>query len=430
MEEEYADYSSLQYFDILHVAKANAIALLHVIIDNFHLYDFNIATTDELGNSLLHIAVYNNNLRLIRKAIELGANVNLLNDERRTPLHIAAGKGHAEAVEILLRNNAIQNIVDCKGEMPIFRALRKERLKAVESFIANFGNVKLVNANSETLLHLAAEKGLADVARILIKAGVPKDVVSNSGCTPLQIAVEKGFAGVVQVLLKGRVNKRVVDLKKRTILHLSIHYNHTQITRILLNSGGIAINARDKKSCTPLHYAVENNQHEIVELLLNFGADVNAADEDGYTPLHLAAQTCENDALKLLKLLIPSRNTNVRLKTFQGDTILHCASHCGNLQAVKLILKKTTLSHVKNRDHYTPLSLAQQCGCRDVVEYLTKLLLPVGEREGRMVRARSLSTIREEPAKLVKFKDEAKERPSKNVPNTIKLRKSLSMRRL
>jgi len=51
---------------------------------------------------------------------------------------------------------------------------------------------------------------------------------------------------------------------------------------------------------TPLHWAADNGNKEVVELLLAKGADVNAKADNGNTPLHLAIHKGNKDIVKLL----------------------------------------------------------------------------------------------------------------------------------
>ena len=48
-------------------------------------------------------------------------------------------------------------------------------------------------------------------------------------------------------------------------------------------------NAGDDRSCTPLHFAVNRGDPELVGFLLDSGAEMNARDADGDTPLHWAS---------------------------------------------------------------------------------------------------------------------------------------------
>jgi ankyrin repeat protein len=47
------------------------------------------------------------------------------------------------------------------------------------------------------------------------------------------------------------------------------------------------------KSMTPLHYAADRGQVDLVRLLLEHGADVTALDDDGQTAMDVA-ETCEH----------------------------------------------------------------------------------------------------------------------------------------
>jgi len=70
----------------------------------------------------------------------------------------------------------------------------------------------------------------------------------------------------------------------------------------MLIQAGADVNARSANGRTPLSFAVEENEPEIVSLLLAAGADVNAKNKSGSTALIIAAM--ENNNPEVLNVLI------------------------------------------------------------------------------------------------------------------------------
>ena len=89
------------------------------------------------------------------------------------------------------------------------------------------------------------------------------------------------------------------------------------------------VNAKNKTGATPLHFATNYGQLEIVELLISKGADVNAKDHVSITPLHLVP-IFHNHQLKIAGLLI-AKGANVNAKSGDGSTPLDWAETSSSL---------------------------------------------------------------------------------------------------
>ena len=78
---------------------------------------------DDLGWAPLHHAVKTDspNLDMISILARHGADVNVRDKHRRTPLHRAAQFGHVQAVQLLLRLGANKNAEDENGWTPLYR---------------------------------------------------------------------------------------------------------------------------------------------------------------------------------------------------------------------------------------------------------------------------------------------------------------------
>lgn len=56
---------------------------------------------NELSWGALHKAVFHGNIKIVKRLIEAGADVNLLTSDHDTPLHMAAWKNHADVAKSL-----------------------------------------------------------------------------------------------------------------------------------------------------------------------------------------------------------------------------------------------------------------------------------------------------------------------------------------
>ena len=126
---------------------------------------------------------------------------------------------------------------------------------------------------------------------------------------------------------------------------------------------GFDISAVDQDGLTPLHYAIERGDSDIVALLCEEGAgvDVDVELEGGVsdkneltTPLHYAIYLKNADVAKVL--VTAGANTNIKDKN--GDTPLHLAVISNNTEIVQFLSKSPEILNQRNKAGQDPLDAA------------------------------------------------------------------------
>ncbi|WP_265029750.1 ankyrin repeat domain-containing protein [Wolbachia endosymbiont (group A) of Philonthus cognatus] len=131
------------------------------------------------------------------------------------------------------------------------------------------------------------------------------------------------------------------------------------------------INTRSDDKKTPLHYAAQSGNEQVVKLLIEKKANVDTRDRVGNRPLHIAAK---NGYLGIVKVLLDTNKVNVNAKTSPKYkfTPLHFAARNGHLEIVNALLDKGAEVHAETKYKYTPLHLAAENGHFGVVSELLK----------------------------------------------------------
>jgi hypothetical protein len=89
---------------------------------------------DSRGRTALHVACERGNEQIIRKLIELGADLNVRDKSLNSPLHLAVQKSHLRCVYILLRDGADPSLRTKWGQSPYDVAKYKNYMKICRLF--------------------------------------------------------------------------------------------------------------------------------------------------------------------------------------------------------------------------------------------------------------------------------------------------------
>lgn len=172
------------------------------------------------GLSLIHLAAFGGHIDILRTLVTAGADVN-------------------SAMEQLEGDNDTH--LDQKSENP--------NNEADLSWVVNHACV--------SPLLLAVTQNHIRVAELLIDRGAVKDETCVSS---LFYAMDKGFVDLAQLLLSNGAWAHLQDAyESQTLMHVVKNY---KLARMLIDRG-LSVNTKDKKGCTPLHYAAARNSIDV-----------------------------------------------------------------------------------------------------------------------------------------------------------------------
>ncbi len=316
--------------------------------------------------------------KLIRENI--GLNLDCMNRNGYTCLNAAAESRDFEMAEVLLRHGADPNLT-------------------------GFSNTPLISAVCE---------GDVDIVRVLLQFNADVNLCPHTdppvalAASALHFSPERqaDFIGIVRLLVEhgADVNALATDDygHDRTPLSYACEIGNVELVTFLLDHGANVVDAEYDYDSTPLHVAVNSCpsvnllQHlpaeshwnpapyiEIVRLLVEHGAYVNDAATDDYdrTPLSYA---CENGSLELVTFLL-DHGANVdgvdhgAIDAVGGNRYneykpLHIADHHNREAIIHLLCERGARIYLRDRHWKDVMDYARENGHEERVDYYRNML--------------------------------------------------------
>nr|DBA27151.1 TPA: hypothetical protein GDO54_011325 [Pyxicephalus adspersus] len=123
--------------------------------------------------------------------------------------------------------------------------------------------------------------------------------------------------------------------------------------------------------CSSVGHAARRGDIKSLRKLIKKGCSVDVPDNRGWMPIHEAAFSNAAQCLQLLISSAPSQSY-IKSKTFEGESALHLAAKCGSVWCTELLLQAGADPNDLTNDETTPLFLAVESGCGDLVRLLLK----------------------------------------------------------
>ena len=360
---------------------------LHYAVELYHRLLQNRASREEIANAKEIIQA------LICQHPEYGTNINIKDQDGRTPLHYATLYGLQDIANIFIGTD------HC--------------------------NYTLQDTQRMTPLHYAVRSNSNDVLEVIVgKESIAQniDIIGDKGLTPLHLAAIYGNKEAAEFLIGNNANVNAQDSEGRTALHLAVMNKQSEIVSLLLKSKGIVYTTKDCHGLPALFYAFDGNsgdskamgeirdalvmahkgkcdfmddkdtgninlienksmgneenmkviQNQIIEVLINkltklkasgnkkaicslFNLDESAEFNLNWSDIHFAAFAGNQDIIQYLI----SHSVDINLQEQDENmTPIHIAVKVGNKSAVDVLLEKEVNLSIKDRNGNTPLHIA------------------------------------------------------------------------
>ncbi|RLN62209.1 hypothetical protein BBJ29_002354 [Phytophthora kernoviae] len=171
-------------------------------------------------------AVNDGNVPKLRALLDAGTNLDLKDEDERTPLHWACAIGRLEVAEFLLEHaKSSVNVQDDSGWTPLMSAASAGHGDIVGLLLSKGADANLANENGQIPLHY--HRGRQEIAELLLdytrNANQADNVGStpltralggkpSPGNTPLHLAITEGYEGIARFLLENGANPNAKNL--------------------------------------------------------------------------------------------------------------------------------------------------------------------------------------------------------------------------
>lgn len=306
-------------------------------------------------NSNLHKALSEGNLEKCEEYIKLGADINAVGADGKTPLITSVLSGNIDYVRFFLDKGANPNKGYSTNKNKVIRDARSEYLVPLDicksadmaRLLIKSGSDVNFKSFSRVMTSLTRNifTGDLEVAKVLIENGAKLNDIDENGDTLLMNTISfptathihnspKIHAGIdgIRLLLENGVDINATNKQGQTALMVAILNGRSDVAKLIIEKGA-NVNIKDKDGKTAFMLAIVEGNFELAKIILDKGADINAVDNDGRTALLLLfsdekslsvlyssefKQKFLNDAVRFFV----KNRANLNIKDKSGETVL------------------------------------------------------------------------------------------------------------
>ncbi len=357
---------------------------------------------DALGNTALHYAAKNLNLKMIKDVIldncdvinivnnkgyypwqyaleakkvsTMDKNINFQDKDKGGYAHYIVDNNDVNMLEIMcLLSDINLNLQDIAGKTPLHYAVDDESVDMVRALLAKGAEANLSDKEGNNPMHYAAQKYRTEMALMLNQYAIDKgysfDKKNDLGITPLYLALKFRNKVVIESLLESGCDPNCTIENNLSLIHL-LPYQEIEVIKLFLEHYALDFTVKDHKGKNVLHHAAECGNMEAISCLVNYAKEkkyeylLDQQSNNGFKPWYYA--------LKNTKLIHDIKNINA--KDGSGMTLAHNFARIGYDKSLEILKTLSSINlKAKDNDGNTPLHYSAYCNKLEMTKKLLEL---------------------------------------------------------
>ena len=304
----------------------------------------NLNVEDETKKTAFHWAVELRSANCARTLLAAGADIRTQDNHGRTALYKASALGDEPIVKMILEHNNRAKL----SKKEVRRAVLSNQMLIIETYIRA---APIPTDRANLVLMESSVLGKPDVIALAMSFGADIKVEDRRGCTPLLVAVENGRSAAAGALVTAGASTTVLQASGKTLLQVAassqnIFKERVEFMKLYLDtqleSGGLL--RPQEFRWHQVDIADESHQSFLEHFSFWYERNTldSAADSDLITAMHE-----DREHLGIIRLLL-SHGADPRVKTSEGETVLHLA--IGSAPRVKVLLELAPVLDINAQD--------------------------------------------------------------------------------
>ena len=291
----------------------------------------NLENQDYKGKTALHNSIEKGNLEISKILINSKIKTDIEDNKKNTVLHYTCLYKDLETLKLIL-NSKKKNIhnkknifdIDIKNEeekTPLFIAIKKKYFDIANLLIKNKANINAIDCNGSTFLHLAVIEYDLEFIKNLLSFGININQLDIYGNSALHIAVWKENIECIKILIKNKADVNLQCISGFFPIDYAAILNNEKIIEILIQNNS-SFNLVNKYGKTSFYNFIKHRKKiSLIKLMVKFGVDLNKVFENSESYFHLAVKTGN---IKIIQFLIENR-VDIKKKDIFGLNSYHYA---------------------------------------------------------------------------------------------------------
>ena len=328
--------------------------------------DVDVNIRDETDNYLINYAILFNKIDAVSILIHRGSKLDITDTDGRSILYIPIKYAFNKILDLLLHFNetnigiSLIDIKDMNENIPLHYAIHNKNTYAIKTLLEYNSDVNMVDSNGSNSLQLAIMNRNIDAVKLILSNDININNRTNTGETALHMATNQQLYEVAEMLINKNINIDIQDYEHEfSALDYCIVHNNAKLTALLVKNDA-NVNTQDFFGNTPLHYAIKEENYEIVTILTKSTyskgkINYNLYNIDSQLPIHVMFEKNIDKVANFLELFI--ENSDLNFQDIDNRSAIHYMIIKGNIwkKYKDILVKKKLDVFISDNDGKRPI---------------------------------------------------------------------------